>query len=161
MKRQFVRKDVEAIVDAIAKTEAKTEAQFEALSAKTEAQSAQIEAQSAQIEAQSAKIEFVRKDVEALSNTTTKARYIGYCTLLLVSLVPKNLEVTRFGDIWNYLGHVMKGQVFEKTVAPLALIFAIVGIVSGGQSIVLVWRVLRFVKPDSVLKFLKIPVGPK
>ena len=147
MKRQFVRKDVEAIVDAIAKTEAKTEAQFEA--------------QSAQIEAQSAKIEFVRKDVEALSNTTTKARYIGYCTLLLVSLVPKNLEVTRFGDIWNYLGHVMKGQVFEKTVAPLALIFAIVGILSGGQSIVIVWRVLKSVKPDSVLKFLKIPVGPK
>ena len=55
----------------------------------------------------------------------------------------------------------MKGQVFEKTVAPLALIFAIVGILSGGQSIVIVWRVLKSVKPDSVLKFLKIPVGPK
>ena len=149
MPMKFTRKnDVEAIMVAMTQQSKKTEAQITQLSEKTDAQFAAL---SAKTDAQ----------FEALSNTTTKARYIGYCTLLLVSLVPKNLEVTRFGDIWNYLGHVMKGQVFEKTVAPLALIFAIVGIVSGGQSIVLVWRVLRSVKPDSVLKFLKIPVGPK
>ena len=145
MPMKFTRKnDVEAIMVAMTQQSKKTEAQITQLSEKTDAQFAKTDAQ-----------------FEALSNTTTKARYIGYCTLLLVSLVPKNLEVTRFGDIWNYLGHVMKGQVFEKTVAPLALIFAIVGILSGGQSIVIVWRVLKSVKPDSVLKFLKIPVGPK
>jgi tRNA(Met) C34 N-acetyltransferase TmcA len=149
MPMKFTRKnDVEAIMVAMTQQSKKTEAQITQLSEKTDAQFAAL---SAKTDAQ----------FEALSNTTTKARYIGYCTLLLVSLVPKNLEVTRFGDIWNYLGHVMKGQVFEKTVAPLALIFAIVGILSGGQSIVIVWRVLKSVKPDSVLKFLKIPVGPK